>query len=103
MTEQEVRDKNKFIIQNQPQDCLFVIQMGYVGNALLLWAKDGNGYTTDLDKAHLFTRNELMKHHLSPRVQEVIWKYEDVKKATQTIVESQILNRECKSVYDGYR
>lgn len=39
----------------------YVIQNGYVGNSLLLWRKEGHGYTTDLSDAHLFTRAEAEK------------------------------------------
>jgi len=30
----------------------------WVGNDMVFWAKDGNGYTTDLRKAHVYTRAE---------------------------------------------
>lgn len=30
-----------------------------VGNSMLFWAKDCNGYTTDLNKAHVFSQSEI--------------------------------------------
>ncbi|WP_313330423.1 hypothetical protein [Comamonas sp.] len=56
--------------QAQPADALYADQpepadlwylqdtRGYVGNDVLWWAKDGNGYTTDISKAHAYTRYE---------------------------------------------
>lgn len=34
---------------------------GYVGNDVLWWAKDGNGYTTDISKAHAYTRDDAFR------------------------------------------
>ena len=33
----------------------------YVGNSILWWAKNHNGYTTDIDKAHIFTEKEAIE------------------------------------------
>jgi hypothetical protein len=33
----------------------------YVGNDVSWWAKDGNGYTTDISKAHVYTREEAFR------------------------------------------
>lgn len=35
----------------------------YVGNDMMFWAKGGNGYTTDIDKAQIYTRDEAVKMH----------------------------------------
>lgn len=37
----------------------------YVGNCVVWWAKDGNGYTTDVAKAHRYTFDEAMRQHRS--------------------------------------
>lgn len=34
---------------------------GYVGNCLLFWHKNGNGYTCNLDNAKLFDQEEMEK------------------------------------------
>jgi hypothetical protein len=33
-----------------------------VGNSCMFWAKDGAGYTTNLDKAHVYTLEEAQRH-----------------------------------------
>lgn len=44
---------------------MFYIQdtRSYVGNAVLWWAKEGKGYTTDLDEAALYTAEEAARIH----------------------------------------
>lgn len=52
-----------------PEAELFYLQDSrtFVGNDLMFWAAGGNGYTTDLSKAHVFTRAEaLSKHAVRP-------------------------------------
>ena len=39
----------KFYIQDKRQ---------YVGNSIMWFAKGGNGYTTDIDKAEIFTKDD---------------------------------------------
>ena len=36
-----------------------------VGNCLQFWAKNGKGYTYDLDRAHVYTEEEALKMHKS--------------------------------------
>lgn len=36
----------------------YLIQAGYVGNAVLWWAENCHGYTCDLDRAHRFELKE---------------------------------------------
>ena len=35
----------------------------YVGNDILWWAKNGAGYTTDLSKAHVYTKQQAINQH----------------------------------------
>lgn len=34
---------------------------GYVGSSVLFWAIDGLGYTTNIDLAHVYTREEMQR------------------------------------------
>ena len=38
---------------------------GHVGNDMLFWAKDGKGYTTDLSRAHVYTKGDAVRQHNS--------------------------------------
>ena len=44
---------------------LFYLQdsRSYVGNDILWWAKGGKGYTTDLSKAEIYTREQALTQH----------------------------------------
>jgi len=65
---------------------------GYVGNDVLWWAKDGKGYTTDLRKAHIYSKEDAVKQHQS-RYTDIPWpkKYIDAK--TRPAVDMQYINR----------
>jgi hypothetical protein len=45
---------------------------GCVGNDLLFWAKDGKGYTTAIEEAHVFTLEKAMSQHRS-RPTDIPW------------------------------
>lgn len=40
------------------KDELYYLQNGVVGNDMLFWRKDGEGYTTNLEEAEVFTKKE---------------------------------------------
>jgi len=44
------------------QEYYYLWNGGYVGNAMLWWRKGGAGYTTNLDEAHKFTKEEAMNY-----------------------------------------
>ena len=54
---------NLFYIQDERQ---------YVGNSVLWWSKNSNGYTTDIHKAHVFTKEEAEKI-CSGRKTDIMW------------------------------
>jgi len=35
----------------------------FVGNDMVFWAKDGKGYTTDINKCHVFTQQEAFEQN----------------------------------------
>lgn len=43
----------------------------YIGNDMLWWRKDGNGYTTDLRQAHVFTQADVDKG--ASRDTDIFW------------------------------
>lgn len=51
---------------------LFYMQNGTCGNCMCWWAKGRSGYTTDISKAHVFTREEARSQHFN-RKEDVPW------------------------------
>ena len=64
----------------------------YVGNDVLWWAKDGNGYTTDLRKAHVYTQDEAQRQHNS-RPSDIPWPKEYIDAKTRPAVDMQYIKR----------
>ncbi len=67
--------------------------MGYCGNALFWWAKNGKGYTIDIRKAHKYTKEEVMR--IIKRPQDTAWPCEYIdglKKSQKLIIDSQYLD-----------
>lgn len=73
---------------------MYYIQNGYVGNSMLWWAIDRKGYTTEIDKAGKFTKEEAKV--IIKRPQDRAWPCSHVdncKQARKTIIDGQYLNR----------
>lgn len=62
-----------------------------VGNCILWWAKDCNGYTCHLDKAHIFTAYEVATE--IHRDTDKAWLKSDIDKAASMQVDHQRLQR----------
>ena len=74
---------------------LFYLQdsRSYVGNDVLWWAKAGNGYTTDLSKAQVFTKDEAQQHH-DARSTDIPWPKDYIDGKTRPAVDMQYLKRD---------
>ncbi|WP_081103785.1 hypothetical protein [Burkholderia anthina] len=65
----------------------------YVGNDVLWWAEKGcGGYTTDLRKARLFTREEAQAKH-NARETDIPWPKEYIDSKTRPAVDMQYIDR----------
>lgn len=75
-------------------DALFYVQdrRSFVGNSVMWWGDDGNGYTTNIEKAWLLTGAEIKKHKW--RETDIIWPQEEVQKGILKHVDMQYLNKE---------
>lgn len=65
-------DRSKEILK-YPEEEHFYVQNGYVGNSILWWAKDGKGYTTNIDRAHKFTRQETLDNFVTSKKDYKPW------------------------------
>lgn len=75
----------KYYIQN--------VSAGYLGNALIFWAQNSNGYTADLNKAHQYTWDEAYEICTGNLEKNRAWPvdYIDNNKGMQRIVDVQYL------------
>lgn len=64
----------------------------YVGNCVLWWRKNREGYTTDLREAHIFTKDEAYRQHAC-RASDLPWPkaYIDARSAPR--VDHQVIDR----------
>lgn len=76
-------------------DQLFYLQdsRSYVGNDVLWWAQNKSGYTTDLRKAHVFTKDEAQRQHNS-RPSDIPWPKEYIDGKTRPAVDMQYIKRD---------
>jgi hypothetical protein len=74
---------------------LFYLQdsRSYVGNDLLFWAKDGCGYTTDVSKAEVYSREEAQQQHNS-RETDIPWPKDYIDQKTRPAVDHQYVRRD---------
>lgn len=74
---------------------LFYLQdsRGYVGNDVLWWAKGGNGYTTDLSKAKIYTLHGAQIANNS-RETDIPWPKEYIDGKTRPAVDMQYIRRD---------
>lgn len=63
----------------------------YVGNDVLWWAKNRAGYTTDVSKAHIFTKDEAVRQHRS-RETDIPWPKDYIDGKTRPAVDMQYVD-----------
>lgn len=63
----------------------------YVGNDVMWWAKDGNGYTTDVSKAHVYGREEAFRK-AAMRGTDRAWPKAYIDGKTRPAVDMQYIN-----------
>lgn len=64
----------------------------YVGNDVLWWAKDGRGVTSDMRKAHVFTKEAAVAQHMV-RETDIPWPKEYIDGKTRPAVDMQYIKR----------
>lgn len=76
--------KNEFYLQDKRT---------YVGNDVMWWAKDGKGYTTDVSKAHVYTKEEAFGQH-ECRETDVPWPKDYIETKVRPAVDVQYIDYE---------
>ena len=64
-----------------------------VGNDMMWWAKDGKGYTSDLNKAHVFTEEAANRHH-KMRSSDLPWRKSYIDSKARPAVDFQYVDHE---------
>ena len=91
--ELEIRKQRLLKINELDESDTYLVQNGYSGNAILFWAKGCAGYTPNLENAHQFSKDELLKcFGLDIREDEIIWPYKECAEGKITVVDSQYLD-----------
>lgn len=75
------------------EETFYYIKNGFVGNAVLWWGQDSKGYTTDINKAGRYTKEESLK--IIKRPEDTAWECDYIDNnlmARKTIIDMQYLD-----------
>ncbi len=86
--------ERKLLVDRFPDGTNFYVQNGYVGNSVLWWGQRSNGYTTDISRAELYTKKEILERFVSGREEDIIWEAGHVLSNVRQHVDGQYLSRE---------
>ena len=73
-------------LNKYPDDAMFYYQYGFCGDMIYFWSLNSSGYTTDISKAQLYTKEEAIKFAKSSRIDERIWEESVVKEGITSVV-----------------
>ncbi len=88
----EIKNKRTEKVLSFPEDEMFYVQNGYVGNSVSWWRLENNGYTCDLDKAQKYTRQQILEQFVNGREEDRIWAASHVEQHIRQHVDSQYLD-----------
>ena len=63
----------------------------YVGNCVLWWKKDGNGYTTNIAEAHIYSTDDLFNKTF--RETDKFWPKEEIDRLAYKTFDMQLFNQ----------
>ena len=73
-----------------------ILTGGFIGDSHLFWRKGKAGYTSDINQAHLFTKEESESLNKSQHGRDEIYPFEDMKSISQSHVTQSSLNKYLK-------
>lgn len=89
--EYEIRKKR---IDQLPDDTMFYIQSyGYIGNCISFWKEGRKGYTTNIAKAQIFTKTEVLEQLSFKRDQDVFYEAGEVELKSVRMVDMQDIDK----------
>lgn len=94
LKERERFVKRKEDVDKLPDDTMFYIQNGYVGNSVSWWRLNSCGYTTDITNAQKYTKQEVLEKFVAGREEDIIWCADHVLKNIVQHVDAQYLNNQ---------
>lgn len=77
----------------------WLLQNGYVGNSVLWWKRGMRGYTTNIDKAHIFTEEEAFSQH-KVRNEDKPWPLTVVLEESRRVFEPSNSMTDFKDIWD---
>lgn len=85
-------EKRRLLVETYPDDTMFYIQRGYVGNSVLWWGLNSVDYTCKIEKSQTYTKKEVLERFLDGNPDDRIWPADHVNKNTCLVVDGQHLN-----------
>lgn len=79
-------------IDSLPNDDMYYVQKGIVGNDVLFWAKGSSGYVCSIDSAEKYTKDEIVAHFKNGREEDVIWPASHIEQHIKRVVDMQYLS-----------
>lgn len=76
----------------QSSDLYYMQVTGHCGNSLLWWRSGKHGYTLDIQKAHVWTRDEAMRQHKSRPTEDFPWRKDYIDARLQHHVHCEVVD-----------
>ncbi len=92
LKEDKRREERLLKVMQFPETEMFYVQKGYVGNSCYWWGLGNCGYTTDLNKAEKYTREDILKYFIGRSDENKIWAASHVEERVSRQVDSQHLD-----------
>ena len=93
----ERHSERRKAVEKFPDGTNFYVQNGFVGNSVLWWGKNSNGYTSDISKAELYTKEEILSKFVEGREEDRIWEAKHVLSKVKSHVDGQYLSSEYRA------
>ena len=80
------------MVNKYPDDAMFYVQNGFMGNVMVFWGLGSCGYFTNIEKCQKYTKAEILKDFANMRDTEVIWPAEHIEASLIKVAHSSKIN-----------